>query len=296
MIENISPNSRPQSGLGAASTVIETLAEGGITRFMAIYLEHDAAKVGPVRSTRVYFNDWAAGFHSILAHVGGNDDAQAGLFQLRDIFNIDEMKWQKSLFDTGTSLFWRSTDRVAPHNMYAGTNKLRAYAAQNGQDWTYTQANLPHKQLAPYSQRGHAASISVNFVDPLNPQVQSDYSVRYVFNRGSDTYTRFMGGAPHVDVATGKTITPTNVIIMRTGNGTPDYRAGSSDSILLPTIGSGPAWYFRDGKVLAGRWQQQNVNAPLYFHDLRGRPVAFNPGQTWIEVAPSTTGLSWQSR
>ncbi|MGH2444307.1 MAG: DUF3048 domain-containing protein, partial [Chloroflexota bacterium] len=70
IVENYAPDSRPQSGLAPASTVIETLAEGGVTRFMAIYLEHDAALVGPVRSTRMYFDHWAAGFHAIFGHVG----------------------------------------------------------------------------------------------------------------------------------------------------------------------------------------------------------------------------------
>src|SRR5919202_6718039 len=66
ILENYAPDSRPQSGLSQASTVIETLAEGGVTRFFAIYLEKDATKVGPVRSTRMYFDHWAAAFHSIL--------------------------------------------------------------------------------------------------------------------------------------------------------------------------------------------------------------------------------------
>src|SRR5438270_2006820 len=63
ILDNYSPDARPQSGLNAASVVIETLVEGGITRIMAIYLEHDAPVVGPVRSTRVYFDDWAGAFH-----------------------------------------------------------------------------------------------------------------------------------------------------------------------------------------------------------------------------------------
>src|SRR5437588_12749173 len=96
ILENYSPDSRPQAGLGAASTVIETLAESGVTRFMAIYLENDAAKVGPVRSTRLYFDHWAAGFHAILGHVGGNDDAQALLWHLPSVFNIDENRWERS--------------------------------------------------------------------------------------------------------------------------------------------------------------------------------------------------------
>jgi hypothetical protein len=245
----------------------------------------------------VYYNNFAAGFHSILAHVGGNDDAVAALWHLPDVFNVDENRWEISLYDTGTPLFWRSTDRVAPHNMYTSTYKLRAYASQHKQNWAYTRAYLPHKPDAPLKQRGHAGFLTINFVDPLNPAPQPDYDVKYVFNRTSNTYTRYMGGVPHVDANTNRVLMPSNVIVMKTANAVSDPNAGiTPDSILIPTIGSGQAWYFRDGRVQYGHWQQKNQDAPLRFYDGRWHLVAFNPGQTWIEVAPATTGVSWTFR
>ncbi len=297
IVENYSPESRPQSGLGAASTVIETLAEGGITRFMAIYLERDSAKVGPVRSTRVYFDRWAAAFHVVLTHVGGNDDAQAELWTMPKVFNIDENRWEVSLSDTGTRLFWRSSDRLPPHNMYTSTLKLRQYAQQHHQNWAYTNAYLLHKAPAPLSHRGRATAITINFEDPLNPQPQPDYDVRYVYDRSTNTYTRYMGGARHIDADTGKTLRPANVIVMRTGNAVPDPAAGiTPDSIRIPVIGRGPAIYFRDGKVQQGTWSLPRLNAPLAFYVKGGRKAAFNPGQTWIEVVPPSSPLHWTSR
>ena len=171
VVENYAPDSRPQSGLSRASMVIETLAEGGVTRFMAVYLENDAAKVGPVRSTRMYFDRWAAGFHAILAHVGGNDDAQAWLWHLPNVFNIDENRWEKSLYDTGTPLFWRASDRAAPHNMYVSTYGLRAYANRNKQDWTYTGASFPHKTAAPLKQRGHRTTIDIKICETADNHI-----------------------------------------------------------------------------------------------------------------------------
>lgn len=294
ILENYAPDSRPQAGLGPASTVIETLAEGGVTRFMAIYLEHDAPKVGPVRSTRLYFDHWAAAFHAILGHVGGNDDAQALLWHLPPVFNIDENRWEKSLTDTGTPLFWRTNDRLPPHNLYTSTVKLRAYADQNHQDWTYTGAALPHKAAATIGARGHAGSISITFENPLYPQDNPDYDVKYQYDRASNTYWRFMGGAPHIDQNTGAQLRPANVIVMQTRDAVPDANAGPTpESILIPTIGRGTAWYFRDGTVQRGVWQQHDQFAPLRFLDRGGRPVAFNPGQTWIEVVPASSKATW---
>jgi hypothetical protein len=297
IVENYDPDSRPQSGLGAASTVIETLAEGGVTRFMALYLERDAAKVGPVRSTRVYFDNWAGGFHSILAHVGGNDDAQQLLWNMPPVFNIDENRWEVSLTDTGTPLFWRSKDRAAPHNMYVNTQKLRGYAVGHGQNWAYSQAYLLHKHPAPLKHRGRVRSVLINFVDPLFPHPNSGYDVRYQYDRVSNTYLRIMGGVPHVDAATGKPLRPANVIVMHVGAAFPDPLAGTTpDSIVMPgSIGTARAQFFHDGKVQFGRWQQQNRFAPLRFLDSHGAQVSFNPGQTWIEVLPAGSSAAWSS-
>lgn len=299
IVENYAPDSRPQSGLGAASMVLETLAEGGVTRFMAVYLEGDAPKVGPVRSTRMYFDHWASAFHSILVHVGGNDDAQALLWNLRSVYNIDEQKTEISLTNTGTNLFWRSRGRVAPeHTMYVNTWVLRNYAAHKGQNWSYEHAYIMHKFPAPSSRRGRIRTIDIAFIDPLNPHPDADYAVRYIYDRSRNTYLRIMGGQPHTDVNTGHPLRPANVIVMRTGPAVADPNAGpcpcSAGSILIPTVGSGPAWYFRDGTVLAGYWQQKNEYAPLRFYDRQWHQVTFNPGQTWVEVVPLGSTVSWR--
>lgn len=297
ILENYAPDSRPQAGLAAASTVIETLAEGGVTRFLAVYLEHDATKVGPVRSTRIYFDHWAAGLHAILAHVGGNDDAQRQLWLLPKIFNLDENRWEVSLYNTGTPLFWRSQDRVAPHNLYTSTYKLRQYAASKRQNWPYNGAYLLHKAPRALAARGHSTVLSIAFANPLAPTPDSDYGVKYVYDRTLNVYTRFMGGALHIDANTHQPLRPSNIILMRTRAATPDPYAGiTPESIQIPTLGSGVAWYFRDGTLLRGTWQQRDQNAPLKFIDRTGHEVAFNPGQTWIEAVPPSSQVSWTVR
>jgi Protein of unknown function (DUF3048) N-terminal domain/Protein of unknown function (DUF3048) C-terminal domain len=297
IIENYDPDSRPQSGLGSASMVIETLAEDGITRFMALYLEGDTSKVGPIRSTRMYFDHYAGGFHAILAHVGGNDDAQAHLWHMPSVFNIDENRWEISLTNTGTPLFWRSADRAVPHNMYANTYKLRSYASKNRQNWAYSHAYILHKSPSSTSGRGHSGFLSIGFVNPLAPQSNPGYAVRYQYDRGSNSYLRYMGGVPHVDADTGRPLRPSNIIVIRTGPASPDPYAGlTPQSILIPTLGSGPAWYFMDGKVKSGTWRQTGEFAPLRFYDRPGHQVSFNPGQTWVEVAPLGSSISWKFR
>jgi hypothetical protein len=245
----------------------------------------------------VYFDHWAGAFHVILAHVGGNDDAQSLLFHLPSVFNIDENRWEISLYNTGTPLFWRSSDRIAPHNMYVSTYMLRSYAARHGQNWSYGQAYLMHKIPAPPSQRGRSATIDISFLDPLGPQSNPAYAVHYEFQPTSDTYLRILGGVPHIDSLTGRALQPSNVVIMETDPGQADPLAGPTPlSILIRNLGTGRAVFFMDGKVTYGSWSQRDQFAPLRFYNSKGRQESFNPGQTWIELVPQGSPVSWTSR
>lgn len=300
VVDNYAPDARPQSGLSQASLVIETLAEAGITRLLALYLEQDANRVGPVRSSRVYFDRWAAAFHAMLAHVGGNDDAQDLLWHLPPVFNMDEAPWEYPTHTQKGDPFWRSRDRSAPYNVYLNTYWLRAYADAHHQDWFYRQASFPHRSPAPVSRRGYSGSVIISFVDPLAPYIppDPDYQVRYAFDRATDTYLRIAGGKPQVDALTHKPLRAANVIVLLTGQADSDPAAGITlFSITIPTIGGGTAWYFSDGRVWRGVWQQRDQFAPLRFLGAHGRrQVAFNPGQTWIEVLPKDSTVSWTFR
>ena len=106
-----------------------------------------------------------------------------------------------------------------------------------------------------------------------------------------------MGGQPHVDTDTNKQLAPANVVVMHTNAATADPNAGiTPQSILIPVTGSGKATFFRDGKVMQGTWRQHDKFAPLHFFDPHGKPVTFNPGQTWIEVLPTSSHATWSFR
>src|SRR3989344_100901 len=83
MIEN-HEESRPQSGLSKADVIYEAVAEGGITRFLAVFYcgaSAEDVQVGPVRSARTYFLDWISeyGISPLYVHVGGaNCDPSTG--------------------------------------------------------------------------------------------------------------------------------------------------------------------------------------------------------------------------
>lgn len=108
MIEN-SPDARPQSGIKQAGIVYEAVAEGGITRFLALYQEAKPGLIGPVRSVRMYYVDWVAPYNASVAHIGGS---AAALAEVRNgsYRDIDQF--------FNAPYYWRATDRYAPHNVY----------------------------------------------------------------------------------------------------------------------------------------------------------------------------------
>jgi hypothetical protein len=296
MIDNYYPDARPQTGISQASVVFETLVEGGYTRIMPVYLEHDPTVVGPVRSTRIYFDDWAAALHAILVHVGGNDDADAQLWQMPPVYNLDQGTVQFVLAYYNP-YFWRSAARSIPDNMYANIVKLRSYAAHHGQDWRYSNASLAHKQLAPVAARGRSGTLTLQFVDPNYSTVPAnpEYDVQYRFDPTSDSYIRVLGGTPQIDAGTHEQIRAQNIVVMHTGAGTADLAAGTTvDAVSIPVVGTGPAEFYLDGQVQHGTWRQKDALAPLQFLNRQGRPVKLNPGQTWIEVLPQYSSASWK--
>ena len=149
VIDNFDPDARPQAGLNRASVVFETIAEGGITRLMAIYLEKDAPIVGPVRSARIYFDAWAAGMHAVYGHAGGNNDALAQIPKIKALADVDGLA-PAAANPFPWDLFWRSSDRVAPHNFYTASSYLRDFAQATGRVSapSFT-PSLPHRIPAP---------------------------------------------------------------------------------------------------------------------------------------------------
>ena len=161
MIDN-HPDAYPQTGLDHALVVFEALAEFGITRFMAIYapgIGPDAPAIGPVRSARLYFVQWAMGFGAIYAHAGGSPQGLALAQSTDKIINLD------ALHRGGGAYFARSKKRFAPHNLFTSSADL-ASAADKLQvaGFNAPEAGFLFKPDAPEAERPAAQSLSYFFL------------------------------------------------------------------------------------------------------------------------------------
>jgi len=271
MIEN-SPDARPQSGLKDSGVVFEAIAEGGITRFLALYQEQKPQLIGPVRSVRMYYVDWVAAFNASVAHVGGS---AAALKEVRNgnYRDIDQF------FNAGT--YWRATDRYAPHNVYTSFERLDALNAKKG----YTTSTF-----TGFTRKDSSANQTPN-ATKINVTVSSaNYNSSYTYNTTTNTYDRFLGGKPHSDREKGQ-ISPRVVIAMRVTESTvmeDGYRQN------INTIGSGTAYIFQDGTVQEVTWHKPSKTAQITFTDANGQDVPLARGQTWITAVPNGKAITWQ--
>lgn len=274
MIENLPP-ARPQSGLSQAGVVIEALTEGGITRFIAFYQDQLAPSVGPIRSVRPYFLDWALGFDAPLAHVGGSPTALAEIPTL-GVKNLDYMYYP--------SYYTRISSRPAPHNVYTSISRLMSLEASNG--WTSSSFTGWARKPDSPSKTPNATNINFNIS-------YSTYNVNYTYNAATNSYNRSEGGAPQIDANTGKQLSPKVVIGMIV-----PWSQGSLDSSnayysVYKNVGSGQAYVFQDGTLTLGQWNKASPQAPLTFTDQNGQPLKLNAGQTWITALASSNEIKY---
>jgi len=270
MIEN-SEFARPQSGLSQASVVFEAIAEGGITRFLALYQDTAPDNVGPIRSVRPYYEQWALGFDAALAHVGGSPEALADIksWNVRD---LDE-------FYNG-SYYHRITTRQAPHNVYTAIATLNQLEAQKGYT-SSTFTSFPRKSEAP-SKQPTAATIHLTLSS-------SDYDVLYNYDASTNSYNRSEGGAPQIDANTNTQLSPKVVITMVI----PYSLEADGYHSDYAVIGSGPVYVFQDGTVTTGRWTKSSNTSQIAFTNTSGKIIKLNPGQTWLTALAATTDVAY---
>jgi hypothetical protein len=271
MIEN-SPDARPQSGLAAADVIYEALTEGGISRFMAVYVDGKAASIGPVRSARHYFVYLAAEFNASLVHIGSSP---LGYQMLRSLGlrNLDETY--------GHPGFQRIRARLAPHNAYTSTDAARAALRQErGESGPGSWAGLRFREVDQpadeTTDRREARELAIRY-QPW------EYTVRFAYDQASNRYLRSMDGAPHREGGNGPQLAAANVVVMTI----PSRATDEAGRLELEQIGHGKALFLLDGKRVEGTWSKASETAPTRFRDPAGRPILLNRGQTWVQIVPT---------
>ena len=295
MVEN-HKEARPQSGLSSADIVYEAVAEGGITRFLAIYYCQNTAYVGPVRSARIYFVRFIEGYgqYPLYAHVGGaNTDGPADALGY-----ISELDWSSyndlNQFSVPFPYFWRDYERLknvaTEHTVYTSTKKLWQYAKDKreltnvddqGVRWDKGFSPWKFEDDAKASDRGKVTKIDFGFWDNL----ASDFSVVWSYDAKTNSYKRTNGGTPHIDKITGKQLEAKNIVVMfaKESPANDGYEGGH---LLYKNVGSGNLLFFKNGQVIKGTWSKETEEDNIKFFDNSDKEISIVRGQVFVEMLP----------
>lgn len=268
MIENSTPARPQQAGLSQASVVYETLAEGGITRFMAVFAHQSPERAGPVRSLRPYYLEWAKEHAHAIVHAGGSEEALEKL-AYSHLTNVDE-------FDTGISLS-RDPNYPKPHNLFADISKVRANETEHKNNWF----GMPFIFGTTTQNNTKASHISINFGI-------KEYSVSYDYNPSTGRYERIQDGVIHKDAGNGEILSPTNILVQFA----PIEQVDDYGRLHIKTQGSGHALLFMQNGVWKATWKYEN--GVTKFFDEQGNILTVTPGQTWITVIDSPEKVTYR--
>ncbi len=297
MIEN-HQEARPQSGLTSADIVYEAVAEGGITRFMAIfYCNLSDVQVGPVRSARTYYLDWLGEYNNPLyAHVGGaNTPGPADALSQIIKYQLNDL----NQFSIGFPTFWRDYQRLGhsvatEHTMYSTTQKLwevgakRGWVATNSAGISWSKGFTPFKFKDPSTSSGQVKTITVPFWSN-----QSDYTVTWDYNTETNSYDRKHSGSAHTDLNNKKQISAKVVVVQFEKESNANDGYPGNVHLLYGTTGTGRALFLMDGNVTEGKWIKKDKLSRTSYVDGSGKEISFNKGQIWIQTVPEGSKVTY---
>ncbi len=261
---NNHPLARPQSGLSQADFVYEVLAEGNITRLLALYQSKLPIEIGPIRSARDYFVDIADGLDAFYIAHGYSPDAKE-LLESGTIDNINGMQYD------GT-YFVRSSERKAPHNSYISKEHLEAALEDLSIDAEISK--VPPLSFHPDAESAKLGEIASTIIVGMP---DANFTSTYVFDPMEKVYEREVNGIITTDKADDKKVTPANILVMEAPYTTIDAEGRQS----LDLTHGGPAVLFQNGVALRLEWKQiDGVITPVQ----NGVPAKLVPGQTWVHI------------
>ena len=283
VVEN-HPDARPQSGLSKAEIVYETVAEGGITRFLSVF-QQPVEKIGPIRSARQYFAEIADGFGAVFTHVGGSPEALENITAGKFPHLLDLNEFYHGDF------FERIKSRQAPHNAYTSTEKIVKYLSSESENSNAYDATsvIPTKagiqglvfdkefSAGGTTQVGFAesdTSIKINFSKP-------SFFVEFKYDTVAKNYKRFIAGQADIDALNQLQISPTTVIVQKTDIAPV---VGDKDGRMkIRTTGEGSATIYSAGRKIEAKWKREN-GGKFSYESLDGSEIKILPGQIWVGI------------
>lgn len=271
MIDNHS-DAWPQAGLNKAYMVYEIVVEGGETRLMALFKGQDLDKIGPVRSARHYFIDYAMENDAIYVHFGQSPQAQSDIkkYSINDINGIAE---------DGTT-FWRVKDKAAPHNAVTSTEKLMQ-SAKNKKFRTTSK----EESVLKYTTEEVNLEDGI-IADEVTIPHSNLQTVKYKYDEDSKKYVRYARGKEQTDWETKESVETKNIIITFCDNYTlSDVENKGRQG--LKNIGTFDGYYITNGKAIKIKCTKNARDEKTVYKDLQGNEIKVNDGNTFVNICPT---------
>lgn len=267
----------PQAGLNKTYLVYEIVVEGGETRLMALFKGEDVDTIGPVRSSRHYFLDYAMENDAIYAHYGWSPQAKSDISKY-SVDNINGMVF-------GSPKFKRISDKKAPHNVMTSTSAILDAAKKSGYRTTSNEDSVLNY-----------VSDEVNLTDGIDAKTvtiphSTLQTVKYTYDEETKRYTRYARGTLQKDYSTGESITTKNIIIEFVDNSTLDDGSRKGRQ-TLSNIGTFDGYYITNGKAIKIICTKNDRKSKTVYKDENGKIIEVNDGNTWVNICPKNANVS----
>lgn len=283
-ITNFPVSARPQFGLSLADIVIEHIAEAGLTRFTAIYLQNDVAKAGAIRSARFIDAEVSPMFQAVLVTSGSSFGT---MDKLRRSPWFGEAPWR--LVSEESAYNCPPLCRETPNDintLFVNTESVRQVLTTK----TAQGLGLPNLNGLAFNETAPTGTS----ISELYIRFSKSSQVSWRYNPESGRWNRWQEKEPegelvlHTDALTNVPITAANIVLLQVNhvnNFVPeDFRDGGHCGVEIQVWTSGPARIFRDGQMIEGRWvRDDSTGLRLRLVDNAGSPIALKPGNTWID-------------
>lgn len=273
MIDNDNSDAWPQAGLEDAYVIYEAIVEGGSTRFMALYRDSDAPKIGPIRSARHYFLDYLLENDAIYVHFGWSPKAAKDILRL----NLDKIN---GVLGSDEHTFWREPKRKWDyHDVYTSMENIKSLAQNRKYRNTSEVKNFIYSSVDVMLHNGQTAN---KVIIPYSYY----HKTYYEYDPETKLYKRWMRGEPHMLSTSEQQVSAKNIIIQFVKN----YYLGDGEPEIgrqeLDTVGSGNGYFVTNGKAIKIRWKKEKQESKTIYTDENGKEIQLSDGQTWIQITP----------
>lgn len=263
------------AGLQESYLNYEIIVEGGLTRIMAIYKDKDVKLIGPIRSSRHYFIDYALENDAIYAHYGWSPQAESDIKDLK-VDNINGMTDQEP--------YRRDEKAIAPHNVFTNTSYMKSYIEKkkyNNTSTSWKLLNISSKKI-DLSETNSSSAIKA-----VISYSQDEYRT-YAYDEKNEYYIRSQNGKPHIDRLTKEQLHYKNIIVLKVEN----YSIDNEGRQSIKNIGNGEGYYITNGKYRKINWSKASRTSKTNYTYEDGTEVILNDGNTFIQIVPINSNIT----